>query len=278
MPATRHARAFTLIELLVVVAVLAILIAVLLPALTGARRSAQTINCASNLRQLSIATDAYRTDADGWLPQLRVDDAGNTTEPPEGSNIGALFAGVKGTLPFFGINTIGADQRPLNPYLTDERFPPASPDDPPRNIPLCNSPADAGTTDAFIASLGIDTRSMYQLIGTSYTLNDHALDDVPGVETIPTLVPPQGGRMPNIRTPAKTWILASQPIYNHDDDQDRQQRWYNQSRVQANLVFIDGHAKTAVNIPRGVVNTTNDYTFLPDPRWVERLQQSSDTP
>lgn len=48
-------RAFTLIELLVVIAVIAILISVLLPALAQARRSARTLKCLSNIRQLESA-------------------------------------------------------------------------------------------------------------------------------------------------------------------------------------------------------------------------------
>jgi prepilin-type N-terminal cleavage/methylation domain-containing protein/prepilin-type processing-associated H-X9-DG protein len=51
--------AFTLVELLVVISILAILIAMLLPALSGARQSAHRIVCLNNLKQLSLATAAY---------------------------------------------------------------------------------------------------------------------------------------------------------------------------------------------------------------------------
>ncbi len=264
-------QGFTLVELLVVIAVLAILIAVLLPSLSGARISAQSIACASNLRQLGIATAAYRTDYDGFFPQLRVDGAGDSVPAPEGDNIGALFGGVRGDLPFFGIDRIGAAERPLNPYATDTPLlsPPQGERD--VDIPIFESPADAGTTDALISSFGIDTSSMYRLIGTSYTLNDHALDDDPGGDLYPTLIPEEGGRPPRVRTPTRTWVLASQPIYNHDDDGDRQQVWYGGRGVRANLVFLDGHAKTQVEVPEGIVNTTTDYTFLPDPGWIDRI-------
>ncbi len=62
-------RAFTLIELLVVVSVIALLIGVLLPALSGARQNARTTQCLANLRQLAIAWTAYGgTYADRAMP------------------------------------------------------------------------------------------------------------------------------------------------------------------------------------------------------------------
>jgi prepilin-type N-terminal cleavage/methylation domain-containing protein/prepilin-type processing-associated H-X9-DG protein len=66
----RHRRsAFSLIELLVVIGIIAILIAVLLPALTRARLAANTLACKSNLRQLVQATQMFANEHGGYLPK-----------------------------------------------------------------------------------------------------------------------------------------------------------------------------------------------------------------
>ncbi|HBC89355.1 MAG TPA: hypothetical protein DCZ94_20640 [Lentisphaeria bacterium] len=59
---------FTLVELLVVIAILGILMALVLPALTRAKKSGKRINCVSNLKQVGLAIQVYEQSNNGFYP------------------------------------------------------------------------------------------------------------------------------------------------------------------------------------------------------------------
>lgn len=65
----KRQNAFTLIELLVVISIVALLVAILLPALSAARHTALRATCLSNMRQMSTALWSFAVDNEGWFPQ-----------------------------------------------------------------------------------------------------------------------------------------------------------------------------------------------------------------
>jgi prepilin-type processing-associated H-X9-DG protein/prepilin-type N-terminal cleavage/methylation domain-containing protein len=87
----RERGGFTLVELLIVIGIIALLVGILLPALNKARAAAQTVQCASNLRQWGVGLQMYVDENQGLMPFKGCKGYDNTTDiigPSNGAPLG----------------------------------------------------------------------------------------------------------------------------------------------------------------------------------------------
>ena len=151
----KTAEAFTLIELLVVIAIIAILAALLLPALGRAKEKAKITQCLSNLRQIGLGVKMYADDHNATLPPR---DSAQSGKPGPFEN---YAFGLGGNDPDPGHSFMAkATNRPLYQYLGKSA--------------VCRCPADKGQDEGPMDWWNDDgswKASNFEALGCSYRFN-----------------------------------------------------------------------------------------------------------
>jgi prepilin-type N-terminal cleavage/methylation domain-containing protein/prepilin-type processing-associated H-X9-DG protein len=297
---SRSHGAFTLVELLVVIGIIALLISILLPSLSKARESANTVKCLANLRSIVMGCQNYASDNKGYMipfqwqdrsggdpnnldgelawPNILVND-GYATAPDSTGNAGAVMKSI------FFCPSGRDDQANVTALINGSSTNPASRLD------------DQG-------SFAVRYRDKVNPNGTSvdvwYGMNGDIVDpNGPNAGT--TQLGSPGRRVPLKSTGPAVWDLSqllkmsmvrrsSDMVFFYDGIYFRHAA-VNASRVTArhnkksktNLVFFDGHAATfnTKELPGGLTPSTSDFTLTnltaknpspPGPMWLMEQQ------
>lgn len=232
---------FTLLEVLVVIAIIALLMAILLPALKAARFQAQQLQCSSNLAQIATGWHAYLASSRGWFLKSQV------AKDNEHLNYG----GKQGATPTY------QGPKPLNTHLG---LPPITTGE----AEVFRCPFDVGA--AWISPTSCDQ------YGTSYIMNQMLVGppklQVSSRDPCASVMQRVSDKIADLNisdVSNESWLIlvGDYGWYNawhYQFPESLHVEWH-RAKMHHNLAFMDGHVKLT-RIRKGI-STTDAYTVIP---------------
>jgi prepilin-type N-terminal cleavage/methylation domain-containing protein/prepilin-type processing-associated H-X9-DG protein len=239
-----RAPAFTLIELLVVIAIIAILAAMLLPALTRAKSAAKQANCISNLKQWGLSIHLYTLDnndrmpRDGMGPGGTYAPGGDHTDPNAWFNLLPQLVADRALLDYYSDPPPNAPEKKL-PFPGNGKG----------KIWHCPSASMSAGDLAILSGGGAEGFFSYEM---NIDLKKDPSDVTGGTSVIPYPNPPKLVTFPKpvatvfmfdcVFSPT-TEVVNGSPTFNSVNPANRWKNMASRHNLGGVINFLDGHAK-----------------------------------